>query len=234
MVRRMNVIPLLSRFLPSSFVVPPSGGRGLMSKPLPPEGGTTNFLKADHAFARQRFDSLISVIQTLQYLPRVLAEARRGRPDRARCGRKLHCGRNLFQSAFGGMLDLRDQPAMFDLRVFDHLGDVVDERDAGVDVFKSREPFGGRSGFENFAERRDYLLLRAVIETLPDKIFAPQHAAGVLPEFMLQRAQAEIPTVFRLVDLITGVAARQTFIAALWLRAVGQEARERDVHHRER
>src|SRR5262245_40967276 len=121
------------------------------------------------------------------------------------------------------MLDLSDQAAMFDLGVFDHLGDVVDERDAGVDVFKRSEPFGGCSGFENFAERPNYLFLRAVIETLPDEIFPPQHAAGVLPEFVLQRAQAEITTVFRLVDLITGVAARQTFIAALWLRAVGQE-----------
>ena len=62
---------------------------------------------------------------------------------------------------------------MFDLRVFDHLGDVVDEGDAGVDVFKSREPFGGCPGFEGFAERRDHLLLRAVVETFPDEIFAP-------------------------------------------------------------
>src|SRR5262245_63190982 len=132
------------------------------------------------------------------------------------------------------MLNLRDQPAMPDLRVIDHFGDVVYERDAGVDVFKSREPFGGWSGFEDFAERRNYLFLRAVIETFPDEIFAPQHAAGVLPEFMLQRAQAEITAVFRLVDLIAGVAARQTFGAASGLRAVCQEARERDVHHRQR
>src|SRR5215470_8113961 len=124
------------------------------------------------------------------------------------------------------MLDLRDQAAMFDLWVLDHLSDVVDERDAGVDVFKSREPLGGCSGFEDFAERGNYLFLRGVIETLPDEIFAPQHAAGVLPEFMLQRAQAEITTVFRLVDLITGVATRQPLVAALWLGAVGQEARE--------
>src|SRR5262245_65351629 len=101
----MNVILLLSRFLPSSLVVPPSGGRGLMSKPLPPEGGTTNFLKADHAFARQRFDRLVGVIHALQYLPRVLAQARRGRPDRARRGRKLQCGLDMFQSALGRLLD---------------------------------------------------------------------------------------------------------------------------------
>src|SRR5262245_66333367 len=111
------------------------------------------------------------------------------------------------------MLDLRDQAAMFDLGVFDHLGDVVDERDAGVDVFKRREPFGGCSGFENFAERRDYLFLRAVIETLPDEIFAPQHAAGVLPEFMLQRAQAEITNVFSVVALIRGMEARKTCLS---------------------
>src|SRR5882672_1884560 len=208
--------------------------KDLLIKPLPPEGGTTNCLKANYAFARQRFDHLVGVIQALQDLPRVLPEARRRRLDGAGRGRKLYRRRDLFQSAFGRMLDLHDQLAMFDLRVFDHLGDVVDERDAGVDVFKRREPFGGRSGLEDFAERRNYLFLRAVVETFSDKIFAPQRAAGVLPEFMLQRAQAEIPPVFRLVDLIAGVPARQTFIAALGLRVVGQETRERDVHHRER
>src|SRR5262244_254418 len=132
------------------------------------------------------------------------------------------------------MLDLRDQSTMFDLWVVYHLGDVVDERNAGVDVFKRREPSGGGSGFEDFAERRDHLFLRAVAETPSDKIFAPQHTAGILPEFQFQRAQAEIATVFRLVDLIAGVPARQTFIAAFGLRAVGQKARERYEHQRER
>src|SRR5262245_30332694 len=105
------------------------------------------------------------------------------------------------------MLNLRDQPAMPDLRVIDHFGDVVYERDAGVDVFKSREPFGGCSGFEDFAERRNYLFLRAVIETFPAEFFAPQYAACVLPKFMLYRAETEMAAVFRLVDLIAGVAA---------------------------
>src|SRR5262245_24116269 len=105
------------------------------------------------------------------------------------------------------MFDLRDQSAMFDLRVVNHLRDVVDEGDAGVDIFKRREPFGGCSSLEDLAERRDHLFLRAVAETPSDKIVAPQHAAGVLPELMLQRAQAKMAAVFRFVDLIAGVSA---------------------------
>src|SRR5262245_371922 len=111
---------------------------------------------------------------------------------------------------------------MFDLRVFDHLGDVVDERDAGVDGFKRREPFGGGPGFEDFAESRDHLLLSAVIETFRDELFAPQNATGVLPELMLQRSEAEITAVLRLVDLIAGVSARQALIAEFGRNAVGQ------------
>src|SRR5262252_641470 len=48
------------------FVVPPSGGRGSISKPLPPEGGTTNSFSEDavmsHFHRRQILQSGVAAL----------------------------------------------------------------------------------------------------------------------------------------------------------------------------
>src|SRR5262249_28160309 len=135
----------------------------------------------------------------------MFAQLRWGRLDFARRQGQFHGRGNLFQFAFNRMFNLGDQTVSIDLSIFDHLSDIIDELNTGVDLIESSEPIGGYTGFEDLAENHNHLLLCLPAVLFFNEIVTSQDTAGALPELGFERAQTEIPAIFGFVDLIAGV-----------------------------
>src|SRR5205085_3470041 len=111
--------------------------------------------QSNHAIARKLLYRFVGISDGREHAARMLTQARRRQPHLARRGREFDSWSDLLERAFSRMVKLGNQAAMAHLRIIEHFGDIVDERQASINFIESGEPLSGSSGAEDSGERGD-------------------------------------------------------------------------------
>src|SRR5262245_21320177 len=169
--------------------------------------------------------------EVLQHVVGVLVRHRRRAPDRPGRLRQLDRHTDLPHAALGRVLDVDDHAAVVDLRVGDHLGDVVDLAHADVGLHEELVSLVAVARLDqrlDLAPRGLFLGIGRAHELIGRprealEVGPPDRVAEVLPEPRLGAADRQELFVPRLVDRVVGIRAAQEALAATRGDAVAEE-----------
>ena len=119
-----------------------------------------------------------------------------------------------------GSAETGDGAARRQVRIGERLVEVVDRRQADVDVREEREPGGARTGSDQIAdedEERGLVVAAGVVTR--DPVGASDALAERLPELVLERAERDVAIVGRAVDVVAGVQALDRQVARVLVAA---------------
>src|SRR4029453_5901217 len=179
--------------------------RSLLAESLPSEVGD---LAGRHA-------------EVLQYVLCMLVGHRSRAPDRPGRVRQLDGDPDLTHPSLRRVLDVHDHAAVVDLRVGDHLGNVVDLADTDVGLHEELVPLVAVASPDERLDLvprglflgvgRAHELIRGPREAL--EVGPPYRVAEVLPEPRLGAADRQELVVARRVDGVVGIRAAEEALA---------------------